>query len=839
MDALQSFAADRKGRMTASDKDLRPLVASALRQWDSEGGWVGELIVAASVLWTEIFEKEAPKADPEFFMPRFQKMLRESLEKTSKPADPVDESQITRIAYWMSTFTVNNATYLGNRAHGGAGMRWITMRDEDVRASHRAANGQIADRDGTFDIGGHELHYPGEPVGPPEVWINCRCILAPARVEGALSVSTITAAATDEDLPPVEDEPIIDDPELDDELGDDEPEEDEDLITEMPVHGIATIEGRPTGDGRQFALGSLSFGQLPQPLGYEYVSTHGGDTSMVAIIGRIDRFETVPSEDGSYNEARWSGVVFLNKAYANEAVEGIIDGSIGGVSVIVDSVEVDVSAEREELIARITAERAASADPDSITDETGNAVEEEMTPEELADLLVGDGTFPVTTFSKARIRRFDMVPTPAYQEAYIAIGDRFYDELDPSEQALLADCGCGSGTITDPDIDDVSEDPEENARREAEAVTASATFAPGTKDGPGWITHPVPTARIRRYWVRGKGAAKIRWGVSGDFNRCRLQLAKYVQNPEWLAGLCANMHKEAIGVWPGQEGGGRGHSHSIVASAGADVPLMSLTASAGRSKSAAAFKDPGFTGPTPVTIEGDRIFGHLASWGVCHIGIQNACVMAPHSSTNYAEYRTGAVMTDEGLIPVGNITMGTGHADTSLRQAAAVEHYDNTGTVVADVASGEDQYGIWVSGLLRRNVTEDQKDAILAAALSGDWRRHGAGMELVAALVVNVPGFPVPRLGLAASAAIEEGDIVGLEVQEALIAAGIVLREEVSQPASTTFDVAEVVRETLSQVRAEEESQRARQKRLAALAPFAEKVRAKRVEKVLDKFGAK
>src|SRR5690606_6318116 len=39
------------------------------------------------------------------------------------------------------------------------------------------------------------------------------------------------------------------------------------------------------------------------------------------------------------------------------------------------------------------------------------------------------------------------------------------------------------------------------------------TFAPGTKDGPGWVTHPKPTARIRRYWVTGKGAAKIRWGV--------------------------------------------------------------------------------------------------------------------------------------------------------------------------------------------------------------------------------------------------------------------------------------------------------------------------------------
>ena len=86
-------------------------------------------------------------------------------------------------------------------------------------------------------------------------------------------------------------------------------------------------------------------------------------------------------------------------------------------------------------------------------------------------------------------------------------------------------------------------------------VPLDAVFAPGTKDGPGWITHPIPTARIRRYWTNGKGAAKIRWGAPGDFNRCRMQLAKYVQNPDWLAGLCANMHKEALGIWPAQHHG--------------------------------------------------------------------------------------------------------------------------------------------------------------------------------------------------------------------------------------------------------------------------------------------
>ena len=97
---------------------------------------------------------------------------------------------------------------------------------------------------------------------------------------------------------------------------------------------------------------------------------------------------------------------------------------------------------------------------------------------------------------------------------------------------------------------------------------------PTTRDGPGWITHPIPTSRIRRYWVRGEGAAKIRWGEGGDFNRCRAQLAKYVQNPEWLAGLCANMHKEALGIWPAQHAASA--RAAVLASGALPSPMINL-----------------------------------------------------------------------------------------------------------------------------------------------------------------------------------------------------------------------------------------------------------------------
>jgi hypothetical protein len=166
------------------------------------------------------------------------------------------------------------------------------------------------------------------------------------------------------------------------------------------------------------------------------------------------------------------------------------------------------------------------------------------------------------------------------------------------------------------------------------------------------------------------------------------------------------------------------------------------------------FTNPGLPGPTPLTVDDDgRIFGHLASWGTCHTGMQGRCVTPPRSLTGYSLFRVGAVRTAEGTdVAVGHITLGGGHADLHADVAGTLAHYDDAGTAVADVAAGEDEHGIWVAGALRPDVTDAQVRALRAAPLSGDWRRHGSGLELVAALAVNVPGFPVVR-SVAASGA--------------------------------------------------------------------------------------
>lgn len=166
------------------------------------------------------------------------------------------------------------------------------------------------------------------------------------------------------------------------------------------------------------------------------------------------------------------------------------------------------------------------------------------------------------------------------------------------------------------------------------------------------------------------------------------------------------------------------------------------------------FKDPALTGPTALVVEDDgRVYGHIAAWGTCHIGQVGKCVEPPTSPSNYAYFRTGALRTAEGTsVAVGHLTMGTGHAGPRDSANAAAEHYDNTGTVFADVAAGEDAYGIWVAGSLRPGITAEQVRVARSAPISGDWRTIRGSLELVGALAVNVPGFPVPRpQGLLAS----------------------------------------------------------------------------------------
>lgn len=182
------------------------------------------------------------------------------------------------------------------------------------------------------------------------------------------------------------------------------------------------------------------------------------------------------------------------------------------------------------------------------------------------------------------------------------------------------------------------------------------------------------------------------------------------------------------------------------------------------------FSNPNFEGPTPIAVTASgEVMGHMWLWNTCHAGIGDRCVVAPKSAVDYKFFKNGSVLTADGqTIKVGKITMGTGHADKNLGYVPAADHYDNTGTVIAVVASGEDRFGGWMHGSVVPEATPEQIQQLRRSPISGDWRRINGNLELVAALAVNTPGFPIVSLTAsgeidslcAAGVLLEDGSVV-------------------------------------------------------------------------------
>lgn len=158
------------------------------------------------------------------------------------------------------------------------------------------------------------------------------------------------------------------------------------------------------------------------------------------------------------------------------------------------------------------------------------------------------------------------------------------------------------------------------------------------------------------------------------------------------------------------------------------------------------FTNPKLDGPTPLTVTDEgHVFGHVAPWGACHVGLPG-CVTPPASATQYAHFLLSEQETADGTrVPVGNLTVGGGHADPKLGFRAAAEHYDDVGAQVAKVFAGEDEHGIWVAGWILPTADPAKVETFKASPVSGDWRRIGGNLELIAVCAVNSPGFPVLR----------------------------------------------------------------------------------------------
>lgn len=152
---------------------------------------------------------------------------------------------------------------------------------------------------------------------------------------------------------------------------------------------------------------------------------------------------------------------------------------------------------------------------------------------------------------------------------------------------------------------------------------------------------------------------------------------------------------------------------------------------------AEAFNMPEPDEPTPWTVDGDRVYGHLAIWGECHNAINDRCVLAPRSQTNYANFLIGELGNER----LGTVTMNTIHAGIGMTRNQVERHYADTGTVSAVVKVTDGQYGPWVCGTVDPYLSDKDRLHLALCGISGDWR----GGELIGILACPKPGYTVPR----------------------------------------------------------------------------------------------
>ena len=241
-----------------------------------------------------------------------------------------------------------------------------------------------------------------------------------------------------------------------------------------------------------------------------------------------------------------------------------------------------------------------------------------------------------------------------------------------------------------------------------------------------------------------------------------------------------------------------------------DIPLGAMTSSlvaSGHVFASEDFEIPEANEPMDLTVDEDgRVFGHLAAWTSCHIGIPG-CVTPPAGQNNYDSFHQGSgVLTDKGKVRVGRITIGTGHARDGLTARQTAAHYDNTGAAVAVVRCRDGVHGPWLSGRIIPGVADEKVEQLSRSAVSGDWRGPEHALALVAVLAVNVPGFPIPhaRSMLTASG------------MQSLTAAGIVMPSRDNHLRRITDkgrDIASIIREAVGETIREMNAEKGRRDR--------------------------
>lgn len=520
----------------------------------------------------------------------------------------------------------------------------------------------------------------------------------------------------------------------------------------IPVHGVLAPEDVATGDQRKFASGAITKRPLRLPFSYQKVAIGGHDGSVV--VGSVDR---LMRKDGLIH---WEGLL-MPSAETDEFI-GVMEffGGRYGVSVDGDSGSLDM--------ARSEAEKMA-------------------------------------VFDRVRASGLTAVSIPAFHEAYGAFGHHPDMPTDDALVASMSDVGDlvggrvefkrGAGWVTDPAATKRIHEywmpgnpggakiawgtPGDFTRARAligEKIAKNSPdkmkylnqiiaqwhfdalgYWPGDLDKPGNKT----TAE-----ARAERAAKKSVKAASTENASSLEVQEELFGEAYEGGRITEVGVEDNGairydLAEAAEQAGL----DLVEDGEAEWEAVLVSSAAGtRARPDAEYftRHPdtdALTIEEPDAFGFQRVHGYAAEWGVCHIGFAGQCVEPPRTfSDEYPEFHLGRTKTANGFINTGVLTYNVGHRDakTILTESATQAHFDNLRNAWASVRLGEDERGVWFSGVVLPKVDEDDLIKIQASGqVSGEWKRG----QLRACLAVNTPGFPVLR---ASAEFDDEGNMLAL-----------------------------------------------------------------------------
>jgi hypothetical protein len=481
----------------------------------------------------------------------------------------------------------------------------------------------------------------------------------------------------------------------------------DEYATRAAWHGVLVVEGVPTGDGREFGVDALTWADNAL-IRWQKEGSHGGDHDVTVSVGRIDEVW----RDG--NQVRGRGMFDIESVDGFEIARRMKDGFAGGISIDADDIQdADV-----EFVWAEDADGPSDDDPLKLLF---------AKPEKVI-------------YNGGRVRAATLCDIPAFVEARIQLGT-----LDEAQETLVASVTTPTGVVA------VHHTDTSDAPWDAMMITRRL---------PNIM--PVELARAACAWVDEPVAGRVGKTALGYLHHWITEDREV--GPANLTACATAIAALRTGDRDAEERRAiYAHLAQHLRDAGQEPPPLdepdavtaAITLDAWR-PDREWFDDPRFSVPTGITVTDEgRVYGHAAPWGECHIGQQQECITLPHEDA-HPYYMTGEVVCADGSrVAVGQITVGTGHAPLSYRASHAAEHYDNTGAAVADVAVGNDRFGLWVAGAVRPSVAASRVHELRASGrLSGDWRRIGGKLRLVGLLAVNVPGFPLspPRARVAAGA---------------------------------------------------------------------------------------